>query len=120
MFHRYHERNKTVIRGATKLCKKLLGFDANALYLCALMHNMPTEAFVRRKAEEDFRPVQSQKYGVKATEWLESEARRIGVRIIHKFNGKEKRIGSRNIPVDGFFTRDKHSLPISWLLLAWA
>ncbi len=40
--------------------EKLVGFDANALYLWALMQNMPTGAFVRRKAEDNFEPTQSQ------------------------------------------------------------
>jgi hypothetical protein len=32
IFHRYHEVNKTCIRGG-KVCKNVLGYDANALYL---------------------------------------------------------------------------------------
>jgi hypothetical protein len=41
IFHRYHEANKTRIRGG-KLCKKVLGYDANALYLWAIAQVMPT------------------------------------------------------------------------------
>lgn len=41
IFHRYHEVNKTCIRGG-KLCKKVLGYDANALYLWAISEVMPT------------------------------------------------------------------------------
>ncbi|OAJ39748.1 hypothetical protein BDEG_23574 [Batrachochytrium dendrobatidis JEL423] len=40
VFHHYHERNKTRIRGG-KLCQKILGYDANALYLWALSQDMP-------------------------------------------------------------------------------
>jgi hypothetical protein len=32
VFHHYHEKNKTLIRNQ-KVCKKVFGFDANALYL---------------------------------------------------------------------------------------
>jgi hypothetical protein len=32
IFHRYHEKDKTHIRGG-KLCKRIWGADANALYL---------------------------------------------------------------------------------------
>ncbi|EGF80776.1 hypothetical protein BATDEDRAFT_24655 [Batrachochytrium dendrobatidis JAM81] len=40
VFHHYHERNKTRIRGG-RLCQKILGYDANALYLWALSQDMP-------------------------------------------------------------------------------
>lgn len=33
IFHRYHERNATFIRkNKNKICKKIIGYDANALY----------------------------------------------------------------------------------------
>ncbi len=54
VFHQYHEENTTFLRGGPKVCKKIVGFDANALYLWALMQDMPTGVFVRRKAEESF------------------------------------------------------------------
>ena len=41
IFHRYHEGNKTRIRGG-KLCKNVLGYDANALYLWAISEVMTT------------------------------------------------------------------------------
>ena len=43
VFHRYHERHKTFIRNnESKPCKKIVGYDANALYLWALKQDMPT------------------------------------------------------------------------------
>ena len=47
IFHRYHGAGKTKIREAeegqdAKLCQKIVGYDANALYLWAIMQNMPT------------------------------------------------------------------------------
>jgi hypothetical protein len=39
---RYHEANKTYIRGVNKLCKKIIGYDANALCLWAIGQEMPT------------------------------------------------------------------------------
>ncbi|CEG41884.1 hypothetical protein PHYSODRAFT_330091 [Plasmopara halstedii] len=39
IFNRYAKRNETKIRG--KLCKKIIGYDANALYLWALGNEMP-------------------------------------------------------------------------------
>ena len=41
-FTRYHEAFKTFIRGGNKLCKKIIGYDANALYLWAISQFMPT------------------------------------------------------------------------------
>ncbi|KAG2775735.1 hypothetical protein PC129_g19558 [Phytophthora cactorum] len=40
IFNRYAKRNETTIRGG-KLCKKVIGYDANALYLWALGGDMP-------------------------------------------------------------------------------
>ena len=52
IFNRYHEAGKTYIRKANikkanskrnkKLCKKIIGYDANALYLWAIAQEMPT------------------------------------------------------------------------------
>jgi hypothetical protein len=40
VFHHYHEKNKTRIRGR-KRCKRILGYDSNALYLWAISQYMP-------------------------------------------------------------------------------
>ncbi|POM64998.1 Hypothetical protein PHPALM_19387, partial [Phytophthora palmivora] len=40
IFNRFAKRNETTIRGG-KLCKKIIGYDANALYLWALGNEMP-------------------------------------------------------------------------------
>ncbi|KAE8961417.1 hypothetical protein PR001_g30048, partial [Phytophthora rubi] len=40
VFNRYAKRNETKIHGG-KLCKKIIGYDANALYLWALGNEMP-------------------------------------------------------------------------------
>ena len=42
IFNRYHEANKTKIRDGDKFCKKIIGYDANALYLWAIAQEMPT------------------------------------------------------------------------------
>ena len=42
-FTRYHEANKTFIRGGNKLCKNIIRYDANSLYLRAISPYMPTE-----------------------------------------------------------------------------
>ena len=51
IFNRYHETDKTFIRNVemtgknlkSKLCKKVVRYDANAMYLWAIMQDMPTE-----------------------------------------------------------------------------
>ena len=64
IFHRYHEASKTKIREvekgpAAKLCEKIVGYDANALYLWALVQDMPTGSYTRRLAENEFKPKSS-------------------------------------------------------------
>ena len=104
IFHRYHEAGKTKIREAeegqdAKLCQKIVGYDANALYLWAIMQNMPTGSYTRRLAEQDFKPKGSIKMAI---EWLEWVAYKERIRIRHQLNNTEKRIGDRKLPVDGF------------------
>ena len=100
IFHRYHEKGITKIRGGSELCRKIVGYDANALYLWALMQDMPTGWYVRRREENGFRPQQAQPYGQMAVQWLTWEAAKNGCTIRHQVNGREKRIGK--LPVDGW------------------
>ncbi|XP_038067357.1 uncharacterized protein LOC119737233 [Patiria miniata] len=102
VFHRYHEKGKTFIRGGTKLCQNIVGFDANALYLWSLMQEMPVGTCIRRRADQDFKPIRSHKFGVMATEWLDWVAHCEDVHIRHQFNSTEKRVCERMIPVDGY------------------
>ena len=98
--HRYHEKNVTRIRGGSEPCRSIVGYDANALYLWALMQDMPTGWYVRRREENGFRPQQAQPYGQMAVQWLTWEAAKNGCTIRHQVNGREKRIGK--LPVDGW------------------
>ena len=69
IFHRYHEKDKTKIREREitdqgkepKMCQKIVGYDANALYLWAIMQNMPTGSFTRRREETNFKKESSTK-----------------------------------------------------------
>ena len=99
IFHRYHEKGITKIRGGSELCRKIVGYDANALYLWALMQDMPTGWYTRRRAEKQFRPQPAQPYGQMAVQWLTWEAAKNGCTIRHQVNGREKRIGK--LPVEG-------------------
>ena len=100
IFHRYHEKDVTKIRGGSELCRKIVGYDANALYMWAIMQDMPTGWYTRRREENKFRPQQAQPYGQMAVQWLTWEAAKNGCLIRHQVNGREKRIGK--LPVDGW------------------
>ena len=100
IFHRYHEKGITKIRGVSELCRSIVGYDANALYLWALMQDMPTGWYTRRREENKFRPQQAQPYGQMAAQWLTSVSFTTGHTIRHQSNGREKRIGK--LPVDGW------------------
>ena len=105
IFHRYHEKGITKIRGGSELCRKIVGYDANALYLWALMHDMPTGWYVRRREENGFRPQQAQPYGQMAIQWLTRESDRTGCTIRHQGNGREKRVGK--LLVDGWCAKTR-------------
>ena len=100
IFHRYHEKDVTRIRGGGETCRSIVGYDANALYLWAIMQDMPTGWYTRRREENKFRPQQAQPYGQMAIQWLTRESDRTGCTIRHQGNGREKRIGK--LPVDGW------------------
>ena len=99
IFHRYHEKGVTRIRGG-ETCRTVVGYDANALYLWALMQDMPTGWYTRRREENGFRPQQAQPYGQMAVQWLNREACEIGCTLRHQANDREKRIGK--LSVDGW------------------
>ena len=48
IFHRYHEKDVTNIRGE-ETCRSIVGYDANAVYLWALMQDMPTGWYTRHQ-----------------------------------------------------------------------
>ena len=99
IFHRYHEEDITNIRGE-ETCRSIAGYDANALYLWALMQDMPTGWYTRRREEKQFRPQKAQLFGQMAVQWLTWESAKSGCTIRHQINGREKRIGK--LPVDGW------------------
>ena len=101
IFNRYKEKGVSKIRG-DKDVETLEGFDANALYLWGIMQDMPTGHPVIRRKNNGFIPCRTGKFGLLAREWLEYEAHARNVRILHQYNVGEKRLGSRNLPVDGW------------------
>lgn len=107
VFHRYHAEDKTYIKqqyfgSKAEVCQSIQGLDISAMYLSNLMRDQPTGAFVRRRRENDFKAEHSQQYGIKATQWIEWIGYRRGLVFQHMFNSTEKRLGMRQLPVDGF------------------
>jgi hypothetical protein len=89
IFNRYHEKEKSSIRKEemrargkeSKSCKNVVGYDANALYLWAIMQDMPTGQYTRRMEEDGFKKWWS---GKMAIEWLEWQAYSRGISIRHE------------------------------------
>ena len=61
------KKDITKIRGE-ETCRSIVGYDANALYLWALMQDMPTGWYTRRREERQFRPQQAQPFGQMAVQ----------------------------------------------------
>ena len=97
--HRYHEKNVTNIR-AGETCRSVIGYDANALYLWALVQDMPCGWYTRRHEEKRFQPQQAQPNGQMAAQWLTSVSFTTGRTIPHQSKGREKRVGK--LLVDGW------------------
>ena len=68
IFHRYQEAGKTLIKDKN-LCQKVMGFDANALYLSCVGQEMCTGPYTLREKKEDYK--KSIKYSQEAIQWLE-------------------------------------------------
>jgi hypothetical protein len=108
VFSRYHEKNVTKLRvmevGETraKMCKKVLGVDANALYLGCMANKMPTGYPVRRLIENGLAPENNKRFGKVAHGLLSYLSWSRGERICHQRDGGERRLGQHSLPVDGF------------------
>ena len=90
-----------------KICKSIQGNDADALYLWEIMQDTPTSYFSQYKETNNFKPVVSHKYGHLARQLLEWLIFSQNISIKRMFNGKEKRLGPRQLLVDGFCQQTK-------------
>ena len=107
VFHRFHEQGTTQIKkekykSNALICDRILGYDANALYLYSAMQDLPTGSMVRRRREDNIRPKFIDHYGRLAYEWLEYMSLKLNDQIQHKYNHGEMRLGQHNLPVDGY------------------
>jgi hypothetical protein len=103
IFHRYHEKDQTFVRGnSDKAVQGIKDYDANALYLWALMQKMPTDFPIIRKKEDGFKPRKTNYYGEQSRQWLGWVSHNIKVQLKTQFNGGEMSLGRRHIRVDGW------------------
>ncbi len=85
------------------MCESCVGFDANALYLWAIMQPMPTGPYIRRQCSTGFIPVkQKVNASYAAQEYLDYITFTTGNNIQHRLNGGEKQLGRKRIRVDGW------------------
>ena len=82
--------------------KKVLGLDANSLYLYAIVQNNPTCYFCCYKEEEDFWPDPCSKFGFQSYQWLSNVAYKENTFLQTRFNMAEKRVSKYSLPVDGY------------------
>ena len=101
IFNRYAKAGETFIRSnPDEMCKKIIGFDANALYLWAIGQDMPVGPFVRRFSSTGFKPEKRDKI-IKMYQWMDYLRETENIEILHYLNnGEEKRIGP--FRADGF------------------
>ena len=100
IFKRHCKAGETKIRGGELVSKRIIGFDASALYLWSISQNMPTGCYVRRFAECNFKP-EKLPLSTIMYEYLNYTAKSANVKINHKLNNnREFRIGP--YLVDGF------------------
>ena len=107
VFHRYQESRVTCLKHQemgkeSKMCERVLGVHANALYLWCLMQDMPTGYPTRRRAEDQFTPLRNKKQSKVAHGWLEYMTCTEKIEIRHAYRGGEMRVGRHEISVDGF------------------
>ena len=82
-------------------CAIVRGYDANSLYLHSIMQKNPTGCFCRYQEKEAYRPQPACHYGLACYQWLSWQEHCQKIRIQHKFNGGEVRVGDCAFPLDG-------------------
>ena len=87
-----------------KVCENIIGYDANALYLWALMQDAPTGSHTRRREETIFKKESSVRMADEKLEW---EAKQRNIQIRHRLNDTEKLIGDRQLLFDGFHSQSR-------------
>jgi hypothetical protein len=109
IFNRFHKADETRIRRDDgKVCKRIIGLDANALYLFAIGREMPHGSYSRLINEDGtLIPINRHPKHRSMYLWMDFVARRDRIKIKHKWNtNREVRIGPYLI--DGMDTDNRH------------
>ena len=101
-FHRHHKSGCTRIREreygvASKVCRQILGVDANSLYLKCMGEDHCTGYYVVRRRVNQYIPEQSQKVSHAMAEWLQFRTIIDGVNILHQYNHGEVSLGENRV-----------------------
>ena len=67
IFHRYREKDVTLIMGKYP-CKKVIGYDANSLFLECLIQLMPTGYYTLQKEKNSYK--KETRYSQESIQWL--------------------------------------------------
>ena len=104
LFHRYAKAGVTYLKNSSHLVKRILGFDCNSLYLWAIGEELPEGDFcIREGPSFRVRPRKpASQQSDSALGWLKYLEDERQTYIAHAGNGNEVRVGSRELPVDGF------------------
>ena len=110
VFKRYAEADKSKIRNKPdKPVKKIIGYDANGLYLWALCEPMPVGLYTQwQYSEQDGNSKLKPTFPWRsADEWLAWAGHERGIVLQTRLNNIEKRLGDRQLPVDGYHASSK-------------
>ena len=106
VFCRYAAAGETRIRSHEisnpETTEKILGLDANSLYLHAIAQNNPTGYFCRYKESENYRPDSCSRYGLMSYQWLSFMQQKEGNFIQSRYNIGERYVSKYSFKVDGF------------------
>ena len=90
--------------------KKILGLDANSLYLHPIAQNNPTGYFCRYK-KEDSRPNPCSKFGYQSYQWLSYVAFKQNIFLQTRFKMGKRRVSKYSLPVDGYSEKQNTVYP---------
>ncbi len=113
VYHRYHEADKTFIKNSKKVCKKILGWDCNALYLYCISQIMPSGYMIVRKAENNFRVEKDERY-LAMFHWMDYVAKKKNIKIVHSLNNGGKEVYVPPYRLDGFTAARNNQKPIAF------
>ena len=100
IFNRYHETGETFIRNnLNKPCKKIIRYDANALYLWAIGQHFPA-GYPLIRCQEKYFVHEFPQFSGGCRDWIDWLIHERNIEIQSPFHGGEKKIGSYK--VDGF------------------